>query len=397
MFIRRNHKNRENLETRKKHLKGDTLVEVMLAMAVFGAVIISTVSIMNHGLQSAEATLEDSMARNAIDVQAESLRFVAEVYTAEIRVDPTKYEYAAVWKYITDHAVAPAEFEAKYRYGSLTCTDYYDDSELNSESSKVKAGESFVLNPHKLDKTSAHDAISYFSTGADESKVKKIVIPSKDNDNFIPADTYPRLIFDSDLNANLIDEGTRESVSQVAGLWVTAVCDSTGVVGNRCNAYNVTNAPKYYDFYIRTCWTPPGSDFATTIGTTIRLKNPAITASTTGSGVVTPTVYNITYDFNGGRFETELETTFSDIASTLAGGSLNVRALSDLTYRAHLSLNYWTTNADGSGTRYYPGSSITPPDNMTLYAQWRDVTCADYRADPSLTLPDGLTCDEEDS
>ena len=30
----------------------------------------------------------------------------------------------------------------------------------------------------------------------------------------------------------------------------------------------------------------------------------------------------------------------------------------------------WSTNQDGSGTKYYPGNSITPTGELTLYAQW---------------------------
>lgn len=34
----------------------------------------------------------------------------------------------------------------------------------------------------------------------------------------------------------------------------------------------------------------------------------------------------------------------------------------------------WNTAADGSGTAYTDQSTITPTANMTLYAQWENIT-----------------------
>ena len=33
----------------------------------------------------------------------------------------------------------------------------------------------------------------------------------------------------------------------------------------------------------------------------------------------------------------------------------------------------WNTKADGTGTIYTPGQSLTPTENITLYAQWEEV------------------------
>ncbi|MDR0887616.1 MAG: InlB B-repeat-containing protein [Candidatus Methanoplasma sp.] len=55
--------------------------------------------------------------------------------------------------------------------------------------------------------------------------------------------------------------------------------------------------------------------------------------------------------------------------STLAG---NITAKSALT-RADYTFTSWNTKADGTGTSYFPGSSITVSSDISLYAQWNAV------------------------
>ena len=64
---------------------GDTLIEVMFAVAIFSMVAISAVAVMNSGMSNAQGTLESTMARNEIDAQAEALRFIQSSYVAERR------------------------------------------------------------------------------------------------------------------------------------------------------------------------------------------------------------------------------------------------------------------------------------------------------------------------
>ena len=69
--------------------------------------------------------------------------------------------------------------------------------------------------------------------------------------------------------------------------------------------------------------------------------------------------YTITFNSNGG--------TGSMASQEIFGKSqLKPNAFTKSGY----SFVRWTTNADGSGTTYVDGESITPTSNMTLYAQW---------------------------
>ena len=59
-----------------KFKRGDTLIEVMFAVSVFGAMMVGGLAIMNGSYARTMASLQLTMARNAIDSQAEALRFV---------------------------------------------------------------------------------------------------------------------------------------------------------------------------------------------------------------------------------------------------------------------------------------------------------------------------------
>ena len=54
--------------------RGDTLVEVLIAVAVFSAIAVGAVNIMSQGIAAAQSSLEMSLVRNQIDNQAELLR-----------------------------------------------------------------------------------------------------------------------------------------------------------------------------------------------------------------------------------------------------------------------------------------------------------------------------------
>ena len=56
--------------------RGDTMIEVLFATVVFALVAILTIALMNNGLSSAISSIELTNARNLINAEAESLRFV---------------------------------------------------------------------------------------------------------------------------------------------------------------------------------------------------------------------------------------------------------------------------------------------------------------------------------
>ena len=78
--------------------RGDTIIEVVLAVTIFSMVAIGALTIMNNGVAMAQRSLEMTLVRQQIDAQAEMLRFVQ----ARAKEDTTGTgSYAALWNGIT--------------------------------------------------------------------------------------------------------------------------------------------------------------------------------------------------------------------------------------------------------------------------------------------------------
>ena len=100
--------------------------------------------------------------------------------------------------------------------------------------------------------------------------------------------------------------------------------------------------------------------FATSFAT-----NSPVTGSINITVPKTATTYYLNYDANGGWAEPE------PLPYTLNGTA--IVNLSNQPARMGYQFLYWTTNKDGSGTIYYPGSSWdTSKKGGTIYAQWTE-------------------------
>jgi uncharacterized repeat protein (TIGR02543 family) len=79
--------------------------------------------------------------------------------------------------------------------------------------------------------------------------------------------------------------------------------------------------------------------------------------------------YNVTYNKNS---DSASGTVPTDANNYINGARAEVAGGSGLTWAAHAFV-CWNTQADGSGTDYYPGAALTiGTGNVTLYARWTD-------------------------
>lgn len=74
---------------------------------------------------------------------------------------------------------------------------------------------------------------------------------------------------------------------------------------------------------------------------------------------------SVKYDANGG--------TGSISSQIYVGTALKVKDSTGLTAPNAKKFSKWNTKANGSGTDYNAGATLTPTSNMTLYAVWVDV------------------------
>ena len=78
--------------------RGDTLIEVMLAVGIFSMVAVAVVAVMSGGTSSAQTALETTLAREEIDAQAEALRFIQTSYITSRESEESKF--GQLWKTI---------------------------------------------------------------------------------------------------------------------------------------------------------------------------------------------------------------------------------------------------------------------------------------------------------
>lgn len=195
-----------------KTKRGDSIIEVLLAIAIFSAVAVSSLATMNRGLANIETALEETVARSEIDAQADLIRYVRSGYQST----PTAY--------VLNQTGVGGSPDVQVTYKKMwddIIASVGGDTKINS-SCTSNTPNGFVL--RNTDYGISYQKITSYSSSGGIPKAKE----GNSND-----------------------------------LWVTAV--GGGGSGG-------TSA--YYDFYINTCWYTPGSSVGTTLYTTIRLTNP---------------------------------------------------------------------------------------------------------------------------
>lgn len=221
----------------RNNRKGDTILEVLFASAIFSLVALISINLMNKGVSSSEASLEASMARSEIDTQAESIRFIHDAYLASLNesAENDNNVYAGLWEEIIDQESEPVNLQ-----NISSCADLYNSANENH----IGDG-AFAINTRQL---------SAVTSGVDPDSVVLRGILAE-------APLYPRIVFGDKDSGNFIAKDERSgdvTASKVEGIWNTIKQAENG-------AYEVT---------IQACWYGPGSSVYTTLDTVIRLYNP---------------------------------------------------------------------------------------------------------------------------
>ena len=237
-------------------LKGDTLIEVTIAVGIFSMIAVIIVSVVNGSASGAQVALETTLAREEIDAQAEALRFIQSSYISSNggMSATTDTKYIRLWDEITKNAKNSSE--AQYDPGN--CADLYNPASNLSDQG------AFIINTKGLKNANPNDII--------------IKASSENEKIFFPASTYPRVIYPSN-NLLFTDEEKTDNtniINRVEGIYIVAVKDINGTTIVSNDSTTTEKIPAYYDFYIRTCWYGPGADRPSTISTVIRLYNPKI-------------------------------------------------------------------------------------------------------------------------
>ncbi len=247
--------------------RGDTLIEVMLAVGIFSMVAVAVVAVMSGGTSSAQTALETTLAREEIDAQAEALRFVQASYIAD-KNDGEESKYSKLWKTITGNAIdiegegmSEEEIKLIVQYSPSSCADLYSTADANN----IATQRAFAINTRNL---SSSDIDTIYYSAANNN----ISTENSTDKTFIPASTYPHLIF-GDSNGILSNGNFNNTLQKAEGIYIIAVKDpnSTTIAGSGSEGGKKS---AYYDFYIRTCWYGTGDQTPSTISTVMRLYDP---------------------------------------------------------------------------------------------------------------------------
>ena len=198
--------------------RGDTLVEVLLAVAVFSAVSMGAMAIMAQGIASAQSSLEMNLVRNQIDTQAELLRhFHAEA----LQMTSTEASEESRWAQIVAHAQPAAT-----PYDAIDQVEQCREHQYGSDENEGISENAFFLNPE---------------TGALST-------------NFSAPATFAQVRGADDISEMI---------------WIEAVRNAGVQSGDSLSAAG------YYDFHIRACWESPGAGSGLMrLGTIVRLYAP---------------------------------------------------------------------------------------------------------------------------
>lgn len=358
-----------------KYQKGDTLIEVTLAIGVFSMIAIAVVAVMNSGTSGAQSSLETTLAREEIDAQAEALRFIQASYINDKGViNASENRFQNLWQEITNLAVEPdlkvdadgdgVKDDDIAKFTPNTCQALYNNQYLNDSNA-------FIINTRYLgDFTTGSTASVKNSSNGDSA-----IFIKKESSFFQPASTYPRLIFRSNSGDNNLIDSVSSTASKrlyrAEGIFIVAVkdADKTTIVGDT-GAIDKKSA--FYDFYIRTCWYGAGTNTPSTISTVIRLYDPDAIAERDGE--------IISFSANGGKGIMPQLFVPAGKTKTLPLNTFKWGDVDESLYNfVGWSTNSLTTvaqvNSGASGT-YKNGANYTAPSSTfsrkskTLYAVW---------------------------
>jgi len=203
-----------------RHEQGDTIIEVLFAVAVFAMVAVGSLTIMNQGTATAQRALEITLVRQQIDAQAEAIRYIHQAYIAAYQRNSTAFTGpAGEWVKITSKTTGKGVDKASD----------FGHTENGFCPATTPGDAPFLVNARK--------ATLWATT---PSMLPEVASPP-----------FAQVIYNDD-----------SSIKSGYGIWVESV-PSTNSTG-----------PGFVDFHIRACWDSAGSPVPMTLGTIVRLYEP---------------------------------------------------------------------------------------------------------------------------
>lgn len=203
--------------------RGDTLIEVMFAFAIFALVAVGSLAIMNQGIATAQRSLEITLVRAQMDAQAEAIRYIHQSYVAAYQKGgPTLTGTAGEWLKMTSKTTGKGADNAST----------FAQSNGSVCPAQVSGDKPFILNAR---------------TARIGGSVPVASVPAGST---LPP--FSQVTYNAD-----------SSIDQAYGIWIEAIPSDINA-----------NGTGFVDFHIRSCWSGAGSSAPMTLGTIVRLYEP---------------------------------------------------------------------------------------------------------------------------
>lgn len=205
----------------KSYNRGDTIVEVLIAITVFSMVVVSSLAIMSSGLSSTQRALESTKVRQEIDSQAAALRFLQGSFISSYvpGTQPLENTPQEQWYQMIEY-IKQANLSSASQFGGLATTTC----------PAAPAG-SFILNTRKAKFVSEPSLLK-------------------------TAPIYAQVNYD-----------TSDNLVSAEGVWIEGIRSINSTDPGLVNV-------GYIDFHIRACWSSVGQSAPLTLGTIVRLYDP---------------------------------------------------------------------------------------------------------------------------
>lgn len=190
--------------------RGDTIIEVLMAFAVFSLVSVGTMTVMGQGTNASQRALEITLVRQQIDAQAEALRAAQQAFTRN-------GDSGSAWSSIARGSQNSTHFV------STSTKPCPLPADMNNGASRT-----FIMNPSTATAT---------TTGAWYRDINEATAPP-----------YAQLL---------------SPTGPSYGIWIERQYN----VGSGA-------APNSYDFTVRACWFGAGLSVPVQIETSVRLYEP---------------------------------------------------------------------------------------------------------------------------
>ena len=238
--------------------RGDTLIEVTLAVGIFSMIAVAVVATMSSGTTNAQTALETTLARAEIDAQAEALRFIQTSASAN-----KSDKIIKLWDGILGKAHGSNEEIVKNaitNFAPSSCSELYNTE--NANANNIYNQNAFIIDISTLGEfitqapSNTFNSLNPSGPSASSSSLTPLISANDPDspESFSQATTYPRVYKEN-------------NTVKAEGLYVVAVKDS----GAKIISPNNAKSQAFYDFYIHACWDTSNSDHPSTISTVIRL------------------------------------------------------------------------------------------------------------------------------